>query len=299
MSGDICPNPGPSATANISAKCAVCARTVAKTHRAVNCDSCSRWCHIKCGCVSVNEYRRMQLEEEFPWICPICIASSDSVLLHSLVEDSTLECLHTRTHDLQLYKDLEPLINTQGLKVAHLNVNGLLNKMSEIRFLLQETRFDILGLTETHLNNKIEDDQISVDGYKMVRTDRISGSWGSCVMYSKKCLNVIERDDIYSKSDLEQVWIDLMLASQRLLLGTFYRPPTDNQFFDKFHAILDDLWLKRSNIMIMGDFNSDIKSSVGKRLLKVTRNVGLGNVIIYYKIYRVFKHNHRPDLHIS
>ena len=107
-------------------------------------------------------------------ICPICIASSDSMLLHSLVEDSTLECLHT--HDLELYKDLEPLINTQGLKVAHLNVNGLLNKMSEIRFLLQETRFDILGLTETHLNNKIEDDQISVDGYKMVHKDRISGS---------------------------------------------------------------------------------------------------------------------------
>lgn len=80
---------------------------------------------------------------------------------------------------------------------------------------LQETRFDILGLTETHLNNKIEDDQISVDGYKMVRKDRISGSWGGCVMYYKKCLNVIERDDICSKSDLEQVWIDLMLASQR------------------------------------------------------------------------------------
>ena len=152
--------------------------------------------------------------------------------------------------------------------------------MSEIRFLLQETRFDILGLIETHLNNEIEDDQISVDGYKLVRKDRkCRNSWGGCVMYYKNCLNVIETDDICSKSDLEQVWIDLMLASQRLLLRTFYRPPTDNQFSDKFHAILDDLWLKRSNIMIMGDFNSDIKSSVGKRLLKVTRNVGLENVI--------------------
>ena len=133
VSGDICPNPGPSATVNISAKCAVCKRTVAKTHRAVNCDSCSRWCHIKCGCVSVNEYRRLQMEDEIPWICPICIAPSDPKLLHSLVQDSTFESLHT--HDLQIYKDLEPLINTQGLKVAYLNVNGLLNKMSEIRFL--------------------------------------------------------------------------------------------------------------------------------------------------------------------
>lgn len=77
VSGDICPNPGPSATAYISAKCAVCKRTVAKTHRAVNCDSCSRWCHIKCGRVSANEYRRLQMEDEIPWICPICLAPSD------------------------------------------------------------------------------------------------------------------------------------------------------------------------------------------------------------------------------
>ena len=45
VSGDICPNPGPTASVNISAKCAVCKRMVAKTHRAVNCDSCSKWCH--------------------------------------------------------------------------------------------------------------------------------------------------------------------------------------------------------------------------------------------------------------
>jgi len=49
VSGDIFPNPGSTATVNISAKCAVCKRRVANTHRAVNCDSCSKWCHIKCG----------------------------------------------------------------------------------------------------------------------------------------------------------------------------------------------------------------------------------------------------------
>lgn len=98
-------------------------------------------------------------------------------------------------------------------------------------------------------------------------------------MYYKECLTVIQRDDISSRYDLEQVWIELILASQRLLLGTLYRTPTDKQFFDKFHSTLDDLWLKRSNILIMGDFNSNIRSSVGRRLLKVAREVGLENVI--------------------
>ena len=152
--------------------------------------------------------------------------------------------------------------------------------MSEIKFLLQEMRFDILGLTESHLNNNTDNGQISVGGYNLVRKDRTcDNSWGGCVMYYKECLNVIQRDDISSKSDHEQMWIELTLASQRLLLGTLYRPPTDNQFFDTFHSTLDDLWLKRSNILIMGDFNSNIRSSLGKRLLKVARNVGLENVI--------------------
>ena len=46
-SGDVCPNPGPKTAAHNPAKCSVCKKTVAKTNRAINCDSCLKWCHIK------------------------------------------------------------------------------------------------------------------------------------------------------------------------------------------------------------------------------------------------------------
>ena len=55
LCGDIIPTPGPKGN-NI---CPVCNRTVAKTHRAVNCEICSRWCHIKCGRISVKQYREL------------------------------------------------------------------------------------------------------------------------------------------------------------------------------------------------------------------------------------------------
>ena len=63
-SGDVCPNPGPTTAAHNPAMCSVCKKTVAKTHRAINCDSCQKWCHIKCGGVTAQDYRRFQLEEE-------------------------------------------------------------------------------------------------------------------------------------------------------------------------------------------------------------------------------------------
>ena len=69
-SGYINLNPGPTAASNNSFKCPICERAVAKTHRAVECDICLRWCHIKCGRVSPSEYDKLQLLDHFYWNCP-------------------------------------------------------------------------------------------------------------------------------------------------------------------------------------------------------------------------------------
>lgn len=53
LCGDIIPTPGPTN----EHCCPVCNRSVAKNHRAVSCDSCTRWCHIKCGGISVKQYK--------------------------------------------------------------------------------------------------------------------------------------------------------------------------------------------------------------------------------------------------
>lgn len=54
-------------------------------------------------------------------------------------------------------------------------------------------------------------------------------------------------------------------------------------FYDTFNNILDDLWTKRNNILLFGDFNSDLmtrnKNDQGKRLLRIRNMFGLKNVI--------------------
>ena len=53
ISGDINPNPGPTSSENSTKTlCSACMKTVAKNDRAIECDICSKWCHIKCGGVS-------------------------------------------------------------------------------------------------------------------------------------------------------------------------------------------------------------------------------------------------------
>ena len=70
VSGDVSPNPGPVTNAS---KCSVCSKTVARNHRAVNCDQCRKWCHIKCGQVKPRDFKVFQSMVSFDWVCPPCL----------------------------------------------------------------------------------------------------------------------------------------------------------------------------------------------------------------------------------
>ena len=76
-SGDICPNPGPTLRGDTAA-CSVCKKTVARNHRAINCDLCNLWCHIKCGKVTPTEYKRFSTTS-FSWSCPACTTTLQSL----------------------------------------------------------------------------------------------------------------------------------------------------------------------------------------------------------------------------
>ena len=72
------------------------------------------------------------------------------------------------------------------MKVAHINVNGIMtrNKLMEVKILLAETGIDILGITESKLHPKEHNDwEIAIDGYKFERQDRQQGGrWMSFVL---------------------------------------------------------------------------------------------------------------------
>jgi len=58
------------------AQCGVCKRNVNSSDKSLQCDTCSEWCHIKCGGVTKEHYRQMvALDEsniELTWECPPC-----------------------------------------------------------------------------------------------------------------------------------------------------------------------------------------------------------------------------------
>ena len=59
------------------------------------------------------------------------------------------------------------------------------NKMEAMKTLQVECNFDIIGITEAHLNISVSDNELHIDGMKMRRQDRKKCKGGGCVVYFK------------------------------------------------------------------------------------------------------------------
>ena len=68
ISCDVNPNSDPTTKCD----CPSCSRTVARNHRALDCNLCRGTFHIKCGNVAPTEFKQMQKSKQKSWSCPTC-----------------------------------------------------------------------------------------------------------------------------------------------------------------------------------------------------------------------------------
>ena len=61
--------------------------------------------------------------------------------------------------------DLDHIKNYRGLKIDHLNTNGLLSKLVYIKIMIKEYFFDIFSISESELDTNIFDGEIKMHGY--------------------------------------------------------------------------------------------------------------------------------------
>lgn len=84
LSGDCHPNPGP-----IKHPCGLCDKPVAKNHRAVLCNTCSKWSHIKCSGISLEEYKKLQISNATEkWYCSSCLTKDECPICELHVSDN-------------------------------------------------------------------------------------------------------------------------------------------------------------------------------------------------------------------
>ena len=131
--------------------CGECVRKILKNDLYVTCNNCTLDFHFRCvddNDVKLNNY----------WYCKNCF--------HKLANDA-----------LPLnegFIDLKCKIR-KGLKIAHLNIQGLIHKVDEVHFLLNDNAIDVLCINETWLDKDVDDSEVEIDGYNTYRLDRQNG----------------------------------------------------------------------------------------------------------------------------
>ena len=74
-----------------------------------------------------------------------------------------------------------PPASMKGLRIYHLNIHSLCNKLDELPLLCNEYKPYILSLNETWLDENISDDELHLTGYNIIRRDRDSFGGGVAV----------------------------------------------------------------------------------------------------------------------
>ena len=106
------------------------------------------------------------------------------------------------------------VLNSPGLKIAHLNIRSLPKHLDGFKILMADNPFDVVCLSETWLNSTWSDTELHIDGYNIIRRDRDDSQrgGGSAIYYSTKFM-ARQRSDLFIQ-DIESVWLELTLPNR-------------------------------------------------------------------------------------
>ena len=155
----------------------------------------------------------------------------------------------------QIKKEDFEVFNNKGLHFMHLNINGLLNKIDELRYIARSSNAAVIGITETKLGNTVYDSEVTVDGYNIVRNDRNRNGGGvACYIRNNICFN---RKNCLS-DNIENIFIDLLFPKTKpISVGIIYKPPSQSQFLQQIITEFEALDLD-NEIYVLGDFNINL-----------------------------------------
>ena len=164
--------------------CGICLNPVAKNHKAVKCDNCDLWIHIKCNKIKVQTYNLL-INDNTVWYCLTCskklypFSALNDNDFHSTIQGKTIKfkaftrkrssienVITDKLNDAVSESDLENSSqyfevddfnkafnssNHKGAIFFHMNISSLSYNFDQLHTLLSEINisFDVIGITET------------------------------------------------------------------------------------------------------------------------------------------------------
>ena len=187
-------------------------------------------------------------------------------VLSTDIDNESLSCKdeeYDTFHLLRQYKSA----NAKCLIVSYLNINGILNKFSEMSVVMNDELVDIMAIAETKLDETVRDNIIHVKNYKMYRCDGSRVAHGLMV-YIRSDITHCRRYDLDSNGELESQYIviEVWLKKQRWFFVAVYKPPPikNESFINELSNLSEKMLTESSDILLLGDMNINMLLSNNK-----------------------------------
>ena len=98
--------------------------------------------------------------------------------------------------------------------------------------------------------------EINIDNYKILRCDRNRHGGGvACYIRNDLSYNILS----VFPCEIENIFFEiLLLNSKPVIVGTIYRPPSQNNFLELLNSNMNKINSVDNEIYILGDFNINL-----------------------------------------
>ena len=125
---------------------------------------------------------------------------NDTLNLHDIVN------LHANDSSSMMAQPLNLNLTSKGLKIGHLNIQGLQNKFDQVDLMLNDSGNEshIFGLSETKLRDFDPDSAFNIKNYQLFRKDRFISrerreQGGGIIVYIRNGVKTERRHDLERK----------------------------------------------------------------------------------------------------
>ena len=153
---------------------------------------------------------------------------------------------------------------TKQLKLGHLNIYFIQQKLHDVYSIIDENKLDIFGLSETKLTETHPDNFLNITNYSFFRKNKKSLGETGLLVYYKQCLEpYIKRRTDLENFHIECIWIEIKFPhSPPILICNLYRNgKSDDSWFQNFADMMDKIKITNHEIILLGDFNINLFNS--------------------------------------
>lgn len=167
--------------------------------------------------------------------------------------------------------------SVDDLSIFHINIRSLRNKLHVLENIASD--YHILCVTETHLDNNINTDDICIEGfYPPYRADR-NFSGGGILVYVSNLLCANRKYDLEFGGG-ENIWIEVIMPNFKLNICTTYRPEACTvPYWSNLKSSIERALDMSPYLCVNGDLNVDLLTVRNHVFNDILLTYNLSNVI--------------------